>query len=77
MKNPYAVLRQKEEELARVRQEMEALLTVIPLLADGPLSWDELQIHLLSSCPQVEHSVTHGMAALELYYPFVRSMQKI
>lgn len=76
MKNPYTVLSQKEEQVARVRKEVEALITVIPLLADSPLSWDELRQHLLSSCPDIEHSAKEGMAALELYYPFVRSLEK-
>ena len=76
MKNPYIVLSQKEQDVARVRKEIPALLTVIPLLADSPPSWDELQTQLLSSCPEIEHSVKDGMAALELYYPFVRNLQK-
>ena len=75
VKNPYIVLSQKEQDVARVRKEIQALLTVIPLLADSP-SWDELQTQLLSSCPDIEHSVKDGMAALELYYPFVRNLQK-
>jgi hypothetical protein len=76
VKNPYTVLSQKEQDVARVRKEIQALLTVIPLLADGPLSWDELQTELLSYCPDAEHSLKHGMAALELYYPFTRNLQK-
>jgi hypothetical protein len=76
VKNPYTLLSQKELEVARVRKEIRALLTVIPLLADGPLSWDELQTQLLSSCPDIDHSVKDGMAALELYYPFVSNLQK-
>src|ERR1700688_1164960 len=76
VKNPYIVLSQKEQDVARVRKEIQALLTVIPLLADSPPSWDELQTQLLSSCPDIEHSVKDGMAALELYYPFVRNLQK-
>jgi hypothetical protein len=76
VKNPYTVLSHKEQDVARVRKEIQALLTVIPLLADFPLSWDELQKELLSSCPEIEHSFKHGMAALELYYPFTRNLQK-
>ncbi|MGE5110509.1 MAG: hypothetical protein ACM3JB_06620 [Acidobacteriaceae bacterium] len=76
MKNPYTILSQKEQEVARVRKEIQALLTVIPLLVNGPLSWDELQTQLLSSGPDIDHSVKDGMAALELYYPFVRNLQK-
>ena len=76
MKNPYTVLRQKEQDLARVRKEIQSLLTVIPLLEDSPLSWDELQAQLLSSCQDIEPSVKREMAALEIYYPFVRNLQK-
>jgi hypothetical protein len=37
MKNPYDVLRTKEQELVRVRKEMEALRIVARLLgAEGP-----------------------------------------
>ena len=68
MKNPYTVLSQKEEDVARVRKEIQALLTVIPLLTD--------QAQLLGSCPDFEHSIKDGMTALELYYPFVRNLQK-
>jgi hypothetical protein len=77
VKDPYIVLGQKEQDVARVRREIQALLTVIPLLADSAPSWDELQTQLLSSCPDTEHSVSDGMAALELYYPFVRGLQNI
>ena len=77
VKNPYIVLSQKEQDVARVRKEIQALLTVIPLLADSAPSWEELQTQLLSSCPDIEHSVKDDMAALELYYPFVRNLQNI
>lgn len=36
VKNPYTLLSQKELEVARVRKEIRALLTVIPLLARWP-----------------------------------------
>lgn len=77
MKDPYIVLGQKEQDVARVRREIQALRTVIPLLADGAPSWDELQTQLLSSLPDLECSVEDGMAALELYYPFVRNLQSL
>jgi hypothetical protein len=35
MKDPYSVLREKEQDVERVRKEIQALLTVIPLLVDG------------------------------------------
>jgi hypothetical protein len=34
MKDVYAVLRQKEAEIMRVRREIEALRAVVPLLSD-------------------------------------------
>lgn len=36
MKDLYAVLVQKEDDIRRVRREIEALRFVIPLLADDP-----------------------------------------
>jgi hypothetical protein len=36
MKDPHSILRAKEQDLDRVREEIQALLTVIPLLADDP-----------------------------------------
>ena len=76
MKNPYIVLSQKEHDVCRVRKEIQALLTVIPLLADGASCLEELETQLLS-CPDIDRSVKDGMAALELYYPFVRNLQKL
>lgn len=34
MKDPYAVLLQKEREMQRVRSEVEALRSIVPLLAE-------------------------------------------
>ncbi len=34
MKDPYKVLREKEQDVERLRKEIQALRTVIPLLAD-------------------------------------------
>ena len=47
VKNPYIVLRQKEQEVARVRKEIQALLTAIPLLADDQYSADNVMQELL------------------------------
>ena len=41
MKDVYALLRQKEADYERVRREVQALLLVIPLLADDPRPWDQ------------------------------------
>lgn len=38
MKDPYAVLLQKEHEMQRVRSEVEALRSIVPLLSDEALS---------------------------------------
>lgn len=38
MKDPYAVLLQKEREMQRVRSEVEALRSIVPLLSDEPFS---------------------------------------
>jgi hypothetical protein len=36
VKDPYAVLLQKEEDVRRLRREIEALRSVVPLLTDQP-----------------------------------------
>ena len=41
MKNPFEVLRLKEQELLRVKKEVEALRTVARLLGDEPPSTEE------------------------------------
>ncbi|MBI3476506.1 MAG: hypothetical protein HY010_12305 [Acidobacteria bacterium] len=47
MKNPYDVLRAKEQELVRVRKEMEALRIAARLLgAEDPAANDEQQIKM-------------------------------
>jgi hypothetical protein len=44
MKNAYEVLRQKEADLARVRQEIESLRVVAPLLSEESSSDDPDQV---------------------------------
>ena len=76
MKDLHTVLCQKEQDAERVRREIQALVTVIPLLADDQPS-SENAMHLLrlaSSRPFAEPS-DNGMADLESYYPFVRQMR--
>lgn len=41
MRDPYAVLLQKEKEIQRVRQEIETLRSVLPLLDDNSASGGE------------------------------------
>ena len=50
MKDLHIVLSQKEHDVERVRREIRALLTVIPLLAaDQPSSDDVMHLLLLAS----------------------------
>lgn len=42
MRDVHQVLREKELEVARVRQEIEALRSIIPLLADEDEDEDEV-----------------------------------
>ena len=75
MKDPRSVLREKEQELERVRKEIQALLRVIPLLADDqpdPDVMDELRL-ALSRTPV--DALDNGMAQLEIYYPFIRHLR--
>lgn len=78
MKNLNTVLRQKEQDVERVRREIRALLAVIPLLADGQPSSDDVMHQLLSASPRtVAEPSDNDMADLETYYPFVRHMRKV
>ena len=58
LKSPYSVLSQKEEQLARVRREIEALIVVIPLLVEE----------------EDQKRIEQGMAHLEVYFPFTRNL---
>ena len=73
MKDPYRVLREKEQDVERVRKEIQALLTVIPLLADDQSSADSVMQELLLgvSRKSVDPS-DKGVAELE---PFVRHLR--
>ena len=76
MKDLHTVLRQKEQDVEGVRREIQALLTVIPLLADDQSSSDELMdLMRLASSQTVAEPSGNGMADLETYYPFVRHMR--
>jgi hypothetical protein len=77
VRNPCIVLSEKEERLARVREEIQALLTVIPLLDDDDNvpSWDELKTRLVNSSRNDPKTNEKGMAELELYYPFVNNLR--
>ena len=75
MKELHAVLRQKEQDVERVRREIQALLTVIPLLVDDQPSSDDFGLMRLASSLTVQESSGKLMADLETYYPFVRHMR--
>jgi hypothetical protein len=49
VKDPRSVLRQKDLDIERVRKEIQALLTVIPLLADDQPSCDVSAVGFLRS----------------------------
>jgi hypothetical protein len=75
MKDPHSVLRQKDLDLERVRKEIQALLTVIPLLADDPTSSDVMhEVQSALSRAPVDPS-DNDTAQLEIYYPFVRHLR--
>jgi hypothetical protein len=66
------VLAQKEQQLARVRREIAALVRVIPLLEESvvPAANAGMEKRKAASRNSTE-SPDQGMAELELYYPFV------
>jgi len=75
MKDPHCVLREKEQDLARVRREIQAVLTVIPLLADEPPTSDVVHEVLLASSRAPLNVPDNDMAQLEIYYPFIRHLR--
>ena len=75
MKDPHRVLREKEQDLARVRREIQAVLTVIPLLADDPPPSDVAHEVLLASSRAPVTLPDNDTAQLEIYYPFVRHLR--
>jgi hypothetical protein len=76
MKDVRDVLCQKEKDVERVRREIRALLTVIPLLVnDNPVLEDVMSLLDLSLAERVDQPTNNGMADLETYYPFVRHMR--
>ncbi len=74
MKDLHTVLCQKEQDAERVRREIQALLTVIPLLADDQPSSDDV-MHLLPLASSFAEPSGNGMADLETYYPFVKQLR--
>jgi hypothetical protein len=84
MKDVRTVLLQKEQDLERVRQEVHALIRVIPLLTDDALSGAATSPSRPSSAQDVPSSrmaaepppADNDLADLERFYPFVRHMSK-
>ena len=77
MKDPYTVLRQKEQDVERVCREIHALLIVIPLLVDDePASDDVMHLLRLDSDRLAKKPCGDDMAALETYYPWIRHMRQ-
>ena len=77
MKDPYTVLRQKEQDVERVLREIHALLIVIPLLVNNEVASDDV-MHLLrlGSARLAEKPSGDDMAALETYYPWIRHLRR-
>ncbi len=76
MKDLQTVLCQKEQDAERVRREIQALLTVIPLLADDqPSPGDVMHLLPLASSRTFAEPSGNGMADLETYYPFVKQLR--
>jgi len=76
MKDPYTVLRQKEQDVERVCREIHALLIVIPLIIDNESAPDDV-MHLLrlDSDRLAKKPSGDDMAALEIYYPWIRHIR--
>jgi hypothetical protein len=75
MKDPHSVLREKEQDLARVRRGIQAMLTVIPLLVDDPPTSEVVHEVLLASSRTPVDPPDDDMDQLEIYYPFVRHLR--
>ena len=75
VKNPYVLLSQKQEEVSRVRREIQALLIVIPLLEDEVPKWEEVKTSLSNLHVSHQKSTEDSMRELEVYFPFVKDLQ--
>jgi len=54
MKDVHAILRDKEQDLLRIRREIQALLVAIPLLAEEQSLSENLQMNVLTVAPRPE-----------------------
>ena len=74
MRDVYAVLSQKEQDVARVQREIQALITAIPLLENEQPNVEELKpswSNGLRTVPPTEEA----MRELEVYYPFIKNLR--
>jgi hypothetical protein len=74
VKNPYVLLSQKQEEVSRVRKEIQALLIVIPLLDDDVPKWEEVRASLSNFHIPRQKTTRDSMRELEVYFPFVKNL---
>jgi hypothetical protein len=73
MKDFQTVLREKEQDVERVRKEIQALLTVIPLLAEEQASPDDVMHQFNMAVTRKSlNPVDQGMVDLE---PFARQLR--
>src|SRR6201988_3627160 len=77
VKNPYLVLREKEQDIERVRKEIAALLIVIPLLWDMANPADELDPRLDSTSESFAACAGNGMTNPATYHPFVETLLRV
>ena len=74
MKDLYVLLSQKEEEVSRVRREIQALLIVIPLLDDDVPKWEDVRASLSNFPIPRQKATRDSMRELEVYFPFVKNL---
>jgi hypothetical protein len=75
MKDLNAVLRQKEQDLLRVRKEILALLTVIPLLTNDDPKPDIIEFLKSDSARVVEDIPAYDITSMEAYFPFIANLR--
>lgn len=74
MRDVYAVLSQKEQDVARVRREIQALVIAIPLLENAQPTWEELKPSWATEL-RADPPTEEALRELELYYPFIKNLR--
>ena len=74
VRNVYAVLSQKEQDVARVRREIQALLIAIPLLENEQPTWEELKPSWANGL-RADPPSEEALRELEAYYPFIKNLR--